>query len=45
MSLGMTLVVKKVKGKLYVYEQYRVNGQVYTRYIGPLGGGEDIPDT
>ncbi|MEM4429608.1 MAG: integrase [Thermofilaceae archaeon] len=35
-SASMTLVVKRVKGRLYVYEQYRVNGQVYTRYIGPL---------
>ncbi len=38
-SLGeitMTLVVKRVKGHLYVYEQYRVNGRVVTKYIGPL---------
>ncbi len=32
----MTLVVKRVKGKLYVYEQYRLNGKVVTKYIGPL---------
>ncbi len=35
-STGMTLVVKKVKGRLYVYEQYRFDGKVVTRYIGPL---------
>ena len=33
-SLG--LVVKKVKGKLYVYEQYRVGGRVITKYVAPL---------
>ena len=30
------MVVKKVKGKIYVYEQYRRDGKVYTKYIGPL---------
>ncbi len=34
--LRMSLVVKRVKGKLYVYEQYRLNGKVVTKYIGPL---------
>ncbi|OYT39177.1 MAG: hypothetical protein B6U89_04660, partial [Desulfurococcales archaeon ex4484_58] len=32
----MTLVVKRVKGHLYVYEQYRVGDKVITKYIGPL---------
>ena len=32
----MAIVVKRVKGKLYVYDQYRVNGRVKTFYIGPL---------
>ncbi len=32
----MALVVKRVKGRKYVYEQYRVDGKVVTRYIGPL---------
>jgi hypothetical protein len=32
----LTLVVKKIKGRLYVYEQYRAGGKVETRYIGPL---------
>ncbi len=32
----MTLVVKRVKGKLYVYEQYRVGKEVVTKYIAPL---------
>ena len=36
-NVAMTLVVKQVKGKLYVYEQYRLpNGYVATRYIAPL---------
>ncbi len=35
-GVRMTLVVKRVKGRLYVYEQYRVNGRVATLYIGPL---------
>ena len=33
-SLG--LVVKKVKGRLYVYEQYKVGDKVITKYIAPL---------
>ncbi len=35
---GVTLgfVVKKVKGRLYVYEQYRVGGKVITKYVAPL---------
>ena len=32
----LTLVVKKVKGKLYVYDQFRVSGKVITKYVGPL---------
>ncbi len=32
----MTLVVKRVKNKPYVYEQYRHAGVVVTKYIGPL---------
>ncbi|MEM1628284.1 MAG: hypothetical protein QW551_03250, partial [Desulfurococcaceae archaeon] len=32
----MTLAVKRVKGRLYVYEQYRTPQGVFTRYIGPL---------
>ena len=32
----MTLVVKRIKGRLYVYDEYRVNGKVKTFYIGPL---------
>ncbi len=32
----MTLVLKTVKGKKYVYEQFRRDGRVYTQYIGPL---------
>ena len=36
MVLQMALVIKKIKGRKYVYEQYRVNGRVVTRYIGPL---------
>ena len=35
-GVRMTLVVKRVKGRLYVYEQYRVGGEVATIYIGPL---------
>ncbi len=30
------IVVKRVKGKPYVYEQYRKDGIVVTKYIGPL---------
>ena len=33
-SLG--LIVKRVKGKLYVYEYVKVDGKPITRYIGPL---------
>ena len=29
-------VVKKIKGRLYVYEQYRSNGKVVTKYVAPL---------
>ncbi|RLG82316.1 MAG: hypothetical protein DRO40_08010 [Thermoprotei archaeon] len=32
----MTLVVKRIRGKLYVYEQYRLGSRVITKYIGPL---------
>ena len=32
----VTLVVKRIKGRLYVYDEYRVNGKVQTFYIGPL---------
>ncbi|GEM_PF-3819412 len=35
-DVKMTLVVKRVKGHLYVYEPYRVNGRVVTKYIGSL---------
>ncbi len=38
-SLGrsrLTIVVKRVKGRLYVYDEYRLNGKVITQYIGPL---------
>ncbi len=38
-SLGagrMTLVVKVVKGRKYVYEQYRHGDIVVTKYLGPL---------
>jgi len=30
----LTLAAKKVKGRLYVYEQYRLEGRVKTIYIG-----------
>ncbi|MEM1831617.1 MAG: integrase, partial [Desulfurococcaceae archaeon] len=33
---AMGVVVKRVKGKLYVYEQYRTPQGVFTKYIGPL---------
>ncbi len=33
---ALTLVVKRIKGRLYVYEQYRVGDNVVTKYIGPL---------
>ena len=32
----MAIMVKTIKGRKYVYEQYRHNGRVVTRYIGPL---------
>ncbi len=32
----MTLVVKRVEDHLYVYDQYRLNGKVVTKYIAPL---------
>jgi len=32
----MTYVAKKIGGKWYVYQQYRVGCKVYTRYVGPL---------
>ena len=35
-QLRVAIVVKRVKGRLYVYEQYRMGGKVVTRYIGPL---------
>ena len=33
-SLG--LIVKRVKGKLYVYEYVKVDGKPITKYVGPL---------
>ena len=37
MGVGrMTLVIKRVKGKQYVYEQFRHGNVVVTKYIGPL---------
>ncbi len=37
-GVTLTLVIKKVKGRLYVYEQFRskATGKVHTVYIGPL---------
>ncbi len=35
-TLSLTLVVKRVKGRLYVYDEYRVDGRPVTNYIGPL---------
>jgi hypothetical protein len=35
-EIRVAIVVKRVKGRLYVYEQYRLGGRVVTRYIGPL---------
>ncbi len=32
----MTLVIKRVKGKPYIYEQFRRGDVVVTKYIGPL---------
>jgi len=31
----VTLVVKRIKGKLYVHNEYWVNGRAITFYIGP----------
>ncbi len=38
-KLGVTylgIIIKKVKGKLYVYEYARVSGKPIYRYVGPL---------
>ncbi len=35
-GVSMALVVKRIKGKLYVYEEYRIGRKVITKYIGPL---------
>ncbi len=32
----MGYVVKRIKGRLYVYEQYRRDGRVIAKYVGPL---------
>ena len=32
----MTLSVKRIYGKLYVYDQWREDGRIVSRYIGPL---------
>lgn len=32
----MGYVVKRIKGRLYVYEQYRGDGKVATRYVESL---------
>ncbi len=32
---SLTLVVKPIKNKLYVYDEHRINGKVNTHYIGP----------
>ncbi len=41
----MTLAVKKIKSRLYVYYEYLCNRKVYTVYIEVLGGdGESLPD-
>ena len=32
----MTLIVKRIRGKPYVYEQYRLGNKVVTKYIGSL---------
>ncbi len=34
--IWLGVVVKRIKGRLYVYEQYRRDGKVVTRYIGSL---------
>jgi len=33
---SMTLVVEKVKGRLHVYDEYRENGCVVAKCIGPI---------
>ena len=33
---SMALVVEKVKGRLYVCDEYRENGRVVTKCIGPV---------
>ena len=35
-GVELAIVVKRVKGRLYVYDQAKVNGEVVTKYIGPL---------
>ncbi len=30
------IVVKRIKGRLYIYEQYRRDGKVITKYVGSL---------
>ncbi len=37
-GVNLTIVVKRVKGKLYVYDEFRdkATGKVKTYYIGPL---------
>ncbi len=35
-GVSLAIVVKRVKGRLYVYDQVRVNGKPVTKYIGPL---------
>ncbi len=32
----MTFVIKRIRNRLYVYEQYREGNIVVTKYIGPL---------
>ena len=32
----MTLSVKRIYGKLYVYDQWREGGRIVSKYIGPL---------
>ncbi len=35
-GVGLGFMVKRVKGKLYVYEYVRVNGKPIVRYVAPL---------
>ena len=37
-GITLTLVIKRIKGRLYVYEEFRdrATGEVRTHYIGPL---------